>query len=652
MNHDPAVPPAGAWPADLARRALEQMPWPCLVLDQQLTIRYHNPVAQQLLAGSASGASFVALLERSSQAKALTWLQRALNTPSVAPAELHQPTADGAIITVAYYVTRLNTPDAASLLLLTGQPLTDTVAATQRLINLNRRLSVLLSTSTVAARALALDELLDHTLQAILDELQLPAGAILLPVTDANAALRLSAQRGFAPAAEPRLNTLPQHLLAEPAPPTARQTVVRTPLDGELPLTEADVPAARGPWLALAATPLRDDERSLGWLITTSDRYHVLEGLRDLLDDLGGLLGRAIHKARLYEELRTTSARLITVLEAIDSGVLLVARDGTVQYANQQLGRLLQRDISAWPGQPRAAVMPALQVYDATPSMGELWTLPESGRVLRRYSAPIHDRYGTPLGSIETYSDVTASVEMDRLRDEFVSAAAHDLKTPVTAVKGYAQIARRMARRYDDQRLDHQLAMIEARSDELARLMNSLLDVSRLRGRRLQLSPETTTLATVVTRAVRHFEFDLHRRRRTLTLDLPDEPVEVVWDAPRIELVLTNLIDNALKYSPGGEPVELRARATGEPTPGVHLTVTDHGIGIAPEERERIFEHFYRSRQAIAQQIKGSGIGLYLARAIVELHGGRIWADHARHGGPGTSLHVWLPQQIDAASDA
>lgn len=648
MNHDHAVP--GAWPPDLAQRALEQMPWPCLVLDQRLTIRYHNPVAQRLLAGSAPGASFVALLERSSQAKAHAWLQRALQAPGSAPVELHQPTADGALITVAYHVTRLDAPDAAALLLLTGQPLTDTVAATQRLINLNRRLSVLLSTSTVAARALALDELLDQTLQAILDELQLPAGAILLPVTDADAALRLSAQRGFAPAAEPRLSTLPQHLLA--APPTARQTVVRTPLDGELPLTEADVPAARGPWLALAATPLCDDERGVGWLITTSDRYRVLEGLRDLLDELGRLLGRAIHKAHLYEELRTTSARLIAVLEAIDSGVLLVARDGTVQYANQQLGRLLQRDISAWPGQPRAAVMPALQVYDATPSMGELWTLPESGRVLRRYSAPIHDRYGTPLGSIETYSDITASVEMDRLRDEFVSAAAHDLKTPVTAVKGYAQIARRMARRYDDQRLDQQLAMVEARSDELARLMNSLLDVSRLRGRRLQLSPEPTTLDAVVTRAVRHFEFDLHRRRRTLTLDLPDEPVEVVWDAPRIELVLTNLIDNALKYSPGGEPVELRARVTGGPTPGVHLTVTDHGIGIAPEERERIFEHFYRSRHAVEQQIKGSGIGLYLARAIVELHGGRIWADQARHGGSGTSLHVWLPRQIDALSNA
>jgi two-component system, OmpR family, phosphate regulon sensor histidine kinase PhoR len=360
------------------------------------------------------------------------------------------------------------------------------------------------------------------------------------------------------------------------------------------------------------------------------------------------LLGPSIQNARRYSELLEISGHLHAVLDNIDSGVLLLDESGIVRYANTRLGALLHADVTHWPGQRRDEVMPQTLVpYTATNPViaDDLWQYTGPSRsILRRYAHPVTNRHGALLGSIEVYRDVTQTVQMNKLRDEFIAGAAHDLKTPVTAIKGYAQIALRTARRLGDERLIQQLGMVDARSDELTRLMDSLLDMSRIQGGHLRLNLHPCKIHELLEHVMRHFEFDLQRNQRHIDVELPATAIEVVWDYARIEAVLLNLIDNALKYSPNAKAVHVRVHAESPDAPNVHLSITDHGIGIPQEERELIFDRFYRVREAIEQGFKGTGIGLYIAQYVIQLHGGEIWADDALHGGPGTTFHIRIPR--------
>ncbi len=654
------------WPTALAQAALDAAPILYLALDAKKHICYVNATARRLIGDERTiGRSVLDLLDAGSRAKAQRLIEHALAAAEGRAAELNQLTADGTLATINYYAVPLaaGVDDSAPRLLLIGQPTEQTAVATQRLIALNRRLNALYTISTAATSAPLSPDLLQQTLTVLLDELQLCAGAIVVAKPLAanlyeppSGMFHVAAQQGFAPAFVERLNQ-PGAIAAFATSETERgEQSIRTNLQHDLGIAISDVPNASGPFLSVVATPLPGDNRLHGWLYTVADHYRAFDDdVLDLLREIGRILGRSIEHARLYQDLLHTSGQLAAVLDTIDSGVLLVDRAGIVRYANAQLGQLLESDTAGWLGRPRDEALPPSLIRHTTSRAligGEIWAHHGATvRLLQRYVAPVNDPLGAQQGTIEVYTDVTAILEMNRLRDEFIAAAAHDLKTPVTAVKGYAQIAQRLAKRLGDQRLIDQLGMINARSDELARLMDGLLDMSRLQGARLRLDLQETTLQAIVARVAGYFEFDLRRRGRTLQVDLPAESIAVRWDRARIEAVLINLVDNALKYSPDGERVILAAQRAPGASDVVLLTITDHGIGVPLAERERIFERFYRARQAVERGFKGTGIGLYIARSIVELHGGRIWVGDALHGGAGATFHLRLPRIVEHADE-
>jgi two-component system, OmpR family, phosphate regulon sensor histidine kinase PhoR len=263
----------------------------------------------------------------------------------------------------------------------------------------------------------------------------------------------------------------------------------------------------------------------------------------------------------------------------------------------------------------------------------------------RWFTGPVKDSDGTVIGSIEVFTDVTRIQMENQLKDEFIASAAHDLKTPVTAIKGFTQMALRLSRKQPDMNLTKQLDMVLARTNELSHLMETLLDMSRLQGERFALNIENGTLQELIYRVLRYFDFDTQRQHRVITVDVPPEPIEVVWDLNRMERVLINLIGNALKFSLAREEVVVQGKThkseTGQDE--IILTVTDFGIGIAPAERERVFERFYRVRETIDAGFKGSGLGLYLARSTVELHGGKIWIEDATRQERGTTIFIIMP---------
>ncbi len=672
MFHHRSIPPLDTWPVELAQAAVEATHDLLLTLDATGTIQHANPAALQALSLPAvRGRHFVDLLDVGSRAKGLRLLEHVLGQSATAFVELNHVTGDGNIVMIGYRAVLLPQTAAGSQVLLIGQPTAETVATTERLIALNRRLSALFTLAATASRSLILAQLLQQALSVILTELHLQAGVILLadvPVELERALLappephqlRVVAHQGFAPTFVEQLADIERLAAFWNASTRAEQQSVVQGTADEVGIQAADLEYAAGPLLTVTATPIMAETNLLGWLYVITDRYDALPPDElELLSSVGNLLGPPVENARLYDALRETSGQLSAVLDGIDSGVLLTDQSGIVRYANARLGSLLEVTVAAWPGQQRADIMRlALQpVTQQSPLFeGELWqVVAGEGRILRRFVQPVADHTGQPLGSLEVYSDVTQLLKTDQLRDEFVAAAAHDLKTPVTAVKGYAQIALRVASKLNEPRLVQQLTMINARSDDLALLMDSLLDMSRIQAGRLQLQISPVLVQDLVKHVTKHFDFDLQRKQRTITCQLPEEPLEVAWDRHRMEGVLINLIGNALKYSPDGGDIHLQAQRVMEKAnqgdDAVVLTVTDHGIGIPPAERELIFQRFYRVREAVERGFRGTGIGLYISQMIVSLHGGRMWASDALHGGRGTTMHIVLPTTAAPAPD-
>jgi signal transduction histidine kinase/CheY-like chemotaxis protein len=228
-----------------------------------------------------------------------------------------------------------------------------------------------------------------------------------------------------------------------------------------------------------------------------------------------------------------------------------------------------------------------------------------------------------------------AAEETARVREEFLSIATHELRTPVTSLSGYAQLAQRALAAGQTERLAPALKSIVRQSARLSALITQLLDAAHVERRRLDIEPIPTDLSALTAEAVEAIRLGERGRHRW---DLRIDPaIHANVDPLRWEQLLMNLLDNAIKYSPSGRSITVRLRRDGNGP--LTLEVTDDGIGIPADQLERIFDRFYRAHEK--QGLGGLGLGLYIAREVVERHDGRIEATSAV--GQGTTFTVTLP---------
>jgi signal transduction histidine kinase len=227
-------------------------------------------------------------------------------------------------------------------------------------------------------------------------------------------------------------------------------------------------------------------------------------------------------------------------------------------------------------------------------------------------------------------------------RDVFLAVASHELKTPISTLSATAQLLMRRLRRegrLQPERVQEALKRLDEQSHRLTRLVSQLLDVSRLNAASLALQLSRADLAALVRGVVETSQ--LNTSEHTLNLQAP-EHLEAVVDPLRIEQVVTNLLDNACKYSPAGGQVDIELTARNGQA---RLAVRDHGIGIPPAHRARIFERFYQAHSE--GHLSGMGLGLYISREVVQQHGGRIWVEFPDEDG--TRFVVELPLGTDLA---
>jgi signal transduction histidine kinase len=222
------------------------------------------------------------------------------------------------------------------------------------------------------------------------------------------------------------------------------------------------------------------------------------------------------------------------------------------------------------------------------------------------------------------------------LRDDFLSIAAHELKTPLTSLSGHAQLLLRWLdgdAPQDSDRLIRSLRNITVQSDKLSRLITQLLDISRLEEGQLNLDPTPVDLVTLVTGIVESARS--WSDRHAISVDAPESLLSHV-DSLRLEQVVTNLLDNAIKYSPDGGRVDVALRTLDTGT--IELSVRDQGIGIPSEKRDQIFQRFYQAHDGGHRS--GMGIGLFVSQQIIELHGGAIHVEFPPDGGTCFIIHL------------
>ncbi|GAC1555888.1 MAG: hypothetical protein NVS2B2_11310 [Ktedonobacteraceae bacterium] len=346
---------------------------------------------------------------------------------------------------------------------------------------------------------------------------------------------------------------------------------------------------------------------------------------------------------------------LSEVAANMSSGLLLLTtQQEQVSYANSSALRLLNIGKSALVTAHNFDVRKHLLSIASDPTLAQseidrVWNHPDQEysadiaalsdaavRWLRVHSFPVRDELGRLLGRGMLFDDVTLEHSAHEGRSETLALAAHELKTPLAIIKGCATTLLGSSARWDPAMQREMLQMIDTQSDRLYDVLNTLLDVWRLDAGTQHLHLAQVHLPEVLRQLVERWQkrVSSHRFQLYGASDIPT----VVCDAPRIEQAIHHLLDNAVTYSAAGSPITINIEANDVE---VRIEITDEGVGIAPEHLDSIFDRFYRV-QDNEQKPSGSGLGLSAARATVEAHGGKIWAD-SLGSGQGTTFYFTLP---------
>ncbi|RKI12974.1 PAS domain S-box protein [Corallococcus sp. AB030] len=390
-------------------------------------------------------------------------------------------------------------------------------------------------------------------------------------------------------------------------------------------------------WHLARAVPERDEHGQLvGWLAIATD-----------IDD----------KRRAEEAL----GRFKTTLDATLDCVLMFTPDSlTLAYANAGAAKQLSSSVEELVG---LSVLEVESAFDETGFRKLLAPLMSGTLPSQTYSTNHRRRDGSevpvevvlqyvaegegPGRFISVARDITERQRAEtalrlasEAKDAFLAAASHELRTPLAAAKGHAHLALLKLGGQTEAGPGKSLQIINRQIDRMAKLVEDLLDISRLQAGRLSLELEPFDLSQLVLET--RDRMAVLSQTHELKVEVP-ERLEGTWDRGRLDQVLTNLLSNAIRYSPEGGQVLVRLAVEGDS--GVHLSVKDQGVGIPSEKQRLIFERFGRAH---GSKYGGLGLGLTISQGIVEQHGGRIWAESTGTVGQGSTFNVWLPRRTEA----
>jgi len=358
--------------------------------------------------------------------------------------------------------------------------------------------------------------------------------------------------------------------------------------------------------------------------------------------ELARRISLALDNARLFADAQERG-HAAEALEYVDDGVILVDEAGIVRLWNPTAAISLRRPAIEAVGRPIAELLGDWQSLESRipvasePRAGgsRAQTLPVEVQGEERWLSISAVRF--PGGTVYAFRDVTDERAVEQMKTDFVSTVSHELRTPLAAIYGAAMTLRRHDLAVEESQRDRLLEVVSNEADRLARIVNDILWASRLESGRMSIAIERCDAAAITIEVV-----DVLRSRAPEGIEVAVSKSrglpQVAADPDKLRQILTNLIDNAIKYSPDGGNVEVEIGRSGG---RVRFRVTDGGLGIPPTEQDRIFEKFFRLDPNLTRGVGGTGLGLYISRELVTRMNGRIWVDS--DGRTGSSFFLELP---------
>ena len=375
------------------------------------------------------------------------------------------------------------------------------------------------------------------------------------------------------------------------------------------------------------------DSFTLGVVHVMNKRYGLSFNEEDLrlLERLSRNAAAVITSARMYQEAAEDHKELISTFESLGAGLVLVNANKHITLVNSQAESIM-------PGLQQAALNK--EDYHSAFTQPELVSLFDTALTTRKEGSTeittaderIYQVSVTPVktedelsstGAVAIFNDITDIRALDRMKNSFVSTVSHELRTPLTSIQGFVTtLLEDTEGYYDDSTRKEFLGIINQEAERLRRLIDDLLSMSRVEaGRPLELHLEWMDIIPIISKVVA-FEQAVSAQHQ-IELSLPSEMPNVYADKDKLEQVLYNLINNAVKYQPNGGPIQVTL--TYEQSLGCYsIQVTDHGVGIPPDQLSMIFNKFHRVQSGSNAQITGTGIGLFLVKHLIAAHGGEV----------------------------
>ena len=509
-----------------------------------------------------------------------------------------------------------------------------------------RQRDYLLEISRGLTEELDLDKLLSRILKYAIELLAGHAGFIAL--SNPEEQWHLAVANGLPNAIERFLNTW-----LEKIPP------VQDPKNIEIPELNRLLQSISMGNMSAVGLPLIAQQEVIGFIYIFRNYRGVFSpNDRSLLSSFANQAAIAVRNARLYTEVNREKKRTDAMLDSAADGILILNPHHTIERTNAAFARMfglsqdaiqtmMHDEVIDWQIPPKGITLEKAEAggWPLSPQ-SHLYVEGDIKRPNGQTPLPVGITYA-PLMSTEsnlintiaTIRDITHFRQADELKSEFVSIVSHELKTPVALIKGYVSTLRRDDVQWDRQVMDESLQVIEEEADRLTALIEDLLDASQLQVGGMKLKRSDIAMQPFVERLAKKFQ--IQTKNHQIVVDIPKDFPVVIADEVRLQQVISNLISNSIKYAPNGGEIRISGQVRPET---IIMCITDEGPGIARCDMPHIFDRFYRAQET-SRKTKGTGLGLYLARSIVEAHNGRMWADPTRE--KGARICFSLPRDED-----
>ena len=525
----------------------------------------------------------------------------------------------------------------------------------------SRDLAALLTVAEVATQSLDIEKILNDTLDKSLEILGFDVGFIrTLDRENKNMLVRVA--RGL---------RSPEFLAGLAPIGTERRNVSRIVFETKEPYICTDIrknsiyknrSMEREGVVSTAAAPVMSKNRVLGIMVVGSRRPHRFRKREiKLLMAFGSQLGAALENAELYQKVNESKVYIENLVENAADLIITADLEDRILTWNRGAEVLFGYSKDEVIGKHLSILLPSERFHE----LEEMRAKVQISGALRDIEvrskrkdgvmvflslsvSPIRDAEGKIVGFLRVAKDITEKKryerrlkELDKMKSDFVSNVSHELRTPLTSIKGSVDNMLDGLTGSLNEKQVRYLSRIKSNTDRLSRLINDLLDLSRIEAGRVEVRPTTLPLTALAEEVAEYLKALAAEKLIRVEVPSPDPSVTVWADRDKVTQVLMNLIGNAVKFTPRDGKVTVAIEKNGNDY--VQISVADTGPGILPEEANKIFSKFYQVANLDKQKPTGSGLGLAISKALVEMHGGKIWMES--EVGRGSTFYFTLPAQ-------